>query len=187
MASDIYYNDPKLKKSFDNLGSNADMAMSNWMTASQNYDPQASVNASATGAFNAFKRNLGQSIGDLRGEQVGMGRLDTGFATNDEDRLVSRGIADLNDKVLQNSMQAENLKFQNMTNIGNFAQNAGQDYRQGIADLNATRRQQQLMDKASKRSMWGSIATGLLGAAGTALAGPIGGALFAGAAKKATA
>jgi hypothetical protein len=74
------------------------------------FDAMNYVNTAAQGAFGQFLPQLREDIGELRGQQVGMGRLNTGFATEDEDRLVTRSLSDLGDHVAGLSMQGAGLQ-----------------------------------------------------------------------------
>lgn len=135
------------------------------------FDPQAAVQQSATAAYGSFRDQLGEDIQDLRGQQVGMGRLDTGFATQDEDRLVRSGMDRLNNLITQQSLQAAGME---QNQIGMIGQHAGQqsgrylDLLSGQADREEMRRN---ADKERKASRWGTLGT-LAGMAASPILGP---------------
>lgn len=153
------------------------------------FDPYAAYREQAQGAFNQFRRSFADQLSRLRGQQVGMGRLRTGFATADEDRLFTEMGSRLNDVLAQGALQAAGMDLQRLGQMGNYAQRARETALEGHFGDWATRYQQQQANKASRRSMWGSLGGALLGAAGAALfasderlkqsAAPIEGALSA--------
>ncbi len=105
------------------------------------FDATGYVNTAAQGAWNQFMPQLQESIGALRGEQVGMGRLNTGFATEDEDRLVTRGLSDLGDHVAGLSVQGAGLQLSHNQGRANRRLDAGQlqlRNDQGMADFGST-------------------------------------------------
>lgn len=77
----------------------------------QQFNPGDAVREFATGAFDTFQHDLARNLEDLRGRQVGMGRLDTGFATEDSDRMIEFGLRDLNNRIAQQALGAANLEL----------------------------------------------------------------------------
>lgn len=147
------------------------------------FDPSAYLRESAEGQFNQFRGQLNEDMADLRGSQVGLGRLNTGFATEDEDRMVRTGMDRLNNQLMGNAMQAGGMEQRRQGMMGDMyrADRGRADNLYGMqTDLGVSQGQQRLQDRASRRGMWGNIVGGLAGAAGTVLGGPIGGALAGG-------
>lgn len=141
------------------------------------FDPYAAYREQAQGAFNQFRRSFADQLSRLRGQQVGMGRLRTGFATADEDRLFLEMADRLNDVLAQGALQAAGLNLQRLGQMGDYAARQRDTALQGYFGDWATRYQQQMANQASKRQMWGNILGAGLGAVGTILGGPIGGAV----------
>ena len=123
------------------------------------YDPRESMETWAPALYSQFGERMGEQIGDMRGDQVSMGRLDTGFATEDEDRLWKYGLQDLNRTLAANSLQAEGMYMQHKTGMGAYGmENTGR-----YLDMLAGERDRELLQKqidAKNKSSW-------LGALGT--------------------
>ena len=136
------------------------------------FDATGYLNTAARGAFNQFMPELTRSIDALRGEQVGMGRLNTGFATEDEDRLVKGALSDFSDHIAGLGLQAgaQQLSFnqgradrlqrageQQMANdqgLGRF----GAEYGQRYNDLVTGQYDAQIgRENAKKGGGWGDI------------------------------
>ena len=130
------------------------------------FDPYRAYREQAQGAFNQFRRDFAENLAALRGQQVGMGRLSSGFATEDEDRLFTTMADRLNDVLAQGALQAAGLNLQRLGQMADYAGRQRDTALQGYFGDWATRYQQALADRASKRSMWGNILGGAMAAAG---------------------
>lgn len=75
----------------------------------RSYDPRQAVQTATTASWAAIADQLKQQLSDYRGQQVGMGRLNTGFATEDEDRLYRQALKDQANITAQNALQGESL------------------------------------------------------------------------------
>jgi hypothetical protein len=136
------------------------------------YDPGAAIKESATGLFNQFRKTLGREVSSLRGQQVGMGRLASGFATDDEDYLTERIAGNYSDRLMENALEGEKMRYYNNRDIGDFG---GRVTERGYDMLSSERDRATAEENARKQrkaSIWG----GLAGMAGTVL-GPVGSAL----------
>jgi len=80
----------------------------------QSYDPYAAAAKAAKAQYGTFDRDLRENIEDLRGSQVGTGRLRTGFGYEDQDRLYRGAIEDMNNEIGSRSMQAAGLDLRNI-------------------------------------------------------------------------
>lgn len=78
------------------------------------FDPRESTRRAARAGFREFERDLAENLERLRGRQVGRGRLDTGFAFEDEDRLIRSGIEDLNRELASNALRESALELRNL-------------------------------------------------------------------------
>lgn len=123
------------------------------------FDPTEYTNRAAQGSFNTFRDQLNLDMEALRGQQVGMGRLNTGFATQDEDRMTYRGMQSLNDILAQNAMTAGRMK-QDQFNIR--------------GDLISGMHDRAQAEKNAKAHQRGSLLGGALSLAGLGLAPALG-------------
>jgi len=137
----------------------------------KSFDPMESARASSMASFEDFREGLGEDITSLRGNQVGRGRLDTGFGMEDEDRLVRGGLRDLNREIARNSMQGAQMQMGVNRDIGDYGERVTG---RGV-DLLMSEKDRKAQEKASKRAMWGQLGGAVLGTAGKALAGGGGG------------
>lgn len=169
--------DPNLRRAVSERGRLGSRAEQEYLSRAIGFDANRAVRDAAIGGFNAFRKQLGRDLHALRGRQVGMGRLNTGFATQDEDRLIEGGLNDLNNMILQNALGAASLDLRNLQGLGAYGANQSNVYLDALAGLNMTRRAQQLQNQASKRGFLGGLLGAGIGALGTALGGPLGGVL----------
>lgn len=86
------------------------------------FDPQKAVNTYAQGAFNSLKTQWGQLLPRLRSGQVATGRLRTGYAGQDEDRILTSLGSDLNDRISQQAVIASGQQLNNLQGIGAYGQ-----------------------------------------------------------------
>lgn len=138
------------------------------------FDPRQALGRYARGAYQQFEEDLGENITDLRGQQVSMGRLDTGFATRDEDRLVEGMTEDLNRRLLRASLQTAGMRQ------GQLQQGANRylDLLTGVSDRKARQKRRRGGLFGGLGALAGGLAgTFLLPGVGTAAGAQIGGAL----------
>lgn len=143
-----------------------------------NFDPMEGLRTSSQGAWESIAERLREEIGDLRGSQVGVGRLQTGFATGDEDRLFAGGVRNLNQRIAQGAMGAQHLDFARIQELGGYA---GSRYAQGLEMLMSERERQD----ARRQNRASGVGAALGTAAGIGLsfipgAQPFAGSLIAG-------
>lgn len=152
-------------------GSRASALETRTDTAREQFDAAAAARETASVAFEDFRERLGEDVESLRGNQVGRGRLDTGFGFEDEDRLV-RGLGrDLSKEISRGAFQAAGM---NLRNIEGGARDANQasdrhlDYLSGSTDREQARINAK---KAERKSRFGLLA----GGAGAVVGGIFGG------------
>lgn len=149
------------------------------------YDPTAAAARAGRAQFDVFREDLGRDIEQLRGEQVGRGRLRTGFGFEDEDRLIQYGLRDLNRALAQNALSTAGFQLRNIEGFGQSgAQSRGRylDLLAGQRDAEIAEENYRRQRRARKRGGLGGILGGALGAAagsfipgvGTLLGGQIG-------------
>ncbi len=107
--------------------------------------------------FDEFRGDLSRDVRDLRGSQVGRGRIRTGFGFEEEDRMVSDSYRALMRSIAQQSLQAAGLDLDARNLEGEMA--AG-DLDRSQADKNARRRRR------------GGLLGAVGGIAGTLVGGP---------------
>ena len=99
----------------------------------------------------------------LRGRNVAMNRLDTGYAVDDEERRGYTAKRYLSDSLARLSMQTQAQQRDADESMGRYGERVTG---RGI-DLDMTEEDRRRSDRASKRSMWGNIGGSLINAAGT--------------------
>lgn len=80
----------------------------------QDFDPYAAANRATEAQFQTISRDLREDTMDLRGSQVGSGRLRTGFGYGDEDLLYRGAYESFGRSTAERSMQAAGLEQRNI-------------------------------------------------------------------------
>lgn len=146
------------------VGQNASTANTGYVQRASEFDAGAAFEKATTGAHQRHMTDLSKALERLRGQQAGMGRMNTGYATMDEDDTM----VDMNDNF--NSAMAGyalNANQQNLSNIQGMGQYGAQmagvygDMLSGDMD----REQAKINRRRDKRS---SLLGGALGLAGAA-------------------
>lgn len=140
----------RFSDALNRTGDVAGRAEDAYLSKATSFDARDYAGQTAQGIYNRWMPDLKQSIGDLRGAEVAGGRLDTGFGTEDEDRLVTGATRDLNDAVARTSMQAAGLDQQNTQGLGDFGNQYGGRYMEGIAGQNDWQTQEANAKKQKK-------------------------------------
>lgn len=136
----------------------------------EGYDAQEAARTSARAQFDEFSEDLGENIQDLRGSQVGRGRINSGFGFDEEDQLYEGALEDLGRTLNQNALQAENL---NLNATGQLSELGGR--RTGrYLDVLASERDSQLLQEEQKRRERAEKRGGLFGFLGTVAKGGLG-------------
>lgn len=145
----------------------------------EGFDATSYAREASRAAFDDYRRDFDRGIEGLRGQQVGMGRLRTGFATEDEDRLGEDMNRRLAQELSRNAFMAASLDLQNTEGIGR----AGTEARAGSDAALAgglDRAQAAENERRQRRSRFLGVLAGGAGAAIGGLAGgPAGAALGA--------
>jgi len=135
-------------------GGQAELGEDAFLDRATEFDASSYMREAATGAWNEFLPQLDRRIEGLRGEQVGMGRLNTGFATEDEDRLVSEGLGRLTNQLSEQALGAAGLNLDNQRQIGGYASEQGGRY----LDLIAGQYDRKTAEtNAKKRKFWDDV------------------------------
>lgn len=131
------------------------------------FDPYAAVEQTAMGSYNLLADQLDRRLKGLRGQQVGMGRLNTGFATSDEDDLVREGRDQLTNMLLAASMNAAQMDLSRTNMLGSYAGQQQQNY----YDLLSSGLDREQAAANARRQSRDSLLGGALGLAGDLLPG----------------
>lgn len=134
------------------------------------YDPQESINTSAQAAWEGIREQMGEEMESLFGHQVGAGRLDTGYGDQDRKRTVRHFGDRLNREIARNSMVGEELRAQNIRDLGRAGDVATDRGMEAVYGQYATERQAREQEAASKRKMWGNLGGTAISAVGRVLA-----------------
>lgn len=130
--------------------------------ARSTFDAAAAARETAAASFADMREEMGRGIESLRGQQVGRGRLDTGFGFEDEDRLVMDFQDRLSRDLSHGAFQAAGL---NLRNIEGGASDANQARERDLAMLTGSLdREQGIINERNRRrrGRFGALA-GLLG------------------------
>lgn len=166
----------RFSSALSQAGANAGQADAEYLRRAREFNPYASVERSATGAYGLVAPQLDRAIRNYRGQAVGMGRLTTGFADEDESDIVREGRDRLLDQIMANSMSAAQMDLSNIGQMGSYASDAGGRY---LGLLSAERDREMAAQQAReqrKAGRWGAIGSLAGGALGTVL-GPAGSAV----------
>lgn len=135
-----------------------------YLRRSRAFDPYAAAEKSARGQFSMFRDVLNKDVRKLRGEQVGMGRLDTGWAQQDEDELVSDSYDRLNDTIMANANNAASMELSHINGMGNYGlQRSGMFYDLLSGQLDREQAAKNARD-SRRGGLWSAI--GSIGGAG---------------------
>jgi hypothetical protein len=139
------------------------------------FDATEYARTASSAAFEDFREDYDRGISDLRGQQVAMGRMKTGFATEDEDRLGSDLNARLAREMARNSFTAAQLDQDNVRGMSadGVEARAGSD----AALAGGLDREQADINERQKRK---SRFLGLLGAGAGAVIGGVAGSIVPG-------
>ena len=147
------------------------------------HDPMEYANESAQGTYDYLKRDAFRDLDDLRGSQVGSGRLRTGFGYQDQDRLWEGFMDRVGSQISANAMEGSRQKLSALTTDYSSQDRYG-DYLAGGIDQETDRYNEEQRKKGGVLGTIGTIAGGALGfipGVGAAIGGPFGGAAIGGA------
>lgn len=149
----------RYRTAIEREGNEAEIARGNLRA----FDPRQYAAESTQATTQLMKRDLTRGLDDLRGQQVGMGRLRTGFGFGDEDRLWE-GYLDrvaLNNSA--NAMQAAGLQFGKLSTDYSSVDRYG-DWLASGYDLELARKNAEDQKKRNKGGLFGGILGGIAGA-----------------------
>lgn len=118
---------------------------------------------------------LGRDVETLRATQTRMGRLNTGFATEDEDRLYRQSLQDLHNTVGSAALQTSGQELDRLGLLGSYADRASERAMAARAGELYSLRDQRAQNTREKRDFWGNIIGSLITAGGGVVGGLLGG------------
>ena len=148
------------------------------------FSPQMAFERRVQSAQNQTRERFGRDLENLRGSQTRMGRLNTGFATEDEDRLWIESMRDLQNMVGSAALQTSGQELSRLSLLGSHADRTSERAMAARAGELYSLRDQRFQDESDKRSHRGNILGSLIGAGGTIagalVGGPVGAAIGGG-------
>lgn len=176
----------QLLRRINERGDVADETEAEYLARARGYDPYGAAERASTAAIDDLMERYGETFESFRGEEVGAGRSRTGFAREDEDRLLRDRLATPIGRVLaQHSLQASGLELQNLQGIGGYGQRTREqeldlmtgelDRRQAEENMRRERRRRLLA--ALGMAGGAAVGTWLLPGVGTELGAQLGGTL----------
>ncbi len=140
-----------------------------YLARMEGFDARGAARESAGAMYEDFARALERGIRDIRGGQVGMNRLGTGWGFDDEDEYIRQGRDELTKNLAARSLDAESLNLRASEGLGAFGQGTTNRY----LDILSGQRDAKMLEEERKRrnraGLWG-----LAGRASGALLGPAG-------------
>lgn len=136
--------------------------------ARQSFDAAEYAREVGRAQFEDLREQLGRDVESLRGNQVGRGRLDTGFGMQDEDRMVGDAYQDLDRALASNAFQAAGMNLRNIEGGQDAAENARErDYQlmAGATDREQARVNEKRRERRKRFGLLGGIAGGAIGLA----------------------
>ncbi len=147
---------------FDPTKRRADEAQDFYLEGATGFDPTEALERYGGAAYNDFSRNLSRQMETLRGNAVGAGRLDTGFQTEDEDRVVTDLAERYQDDLARQSLGATSLELRNLQGVGAYGAGRENTY----LDLISGQLDRETDERNSKKSLLGKVLGSLAGVAG---------------------
>ena len=130
----------------------------------QAFDPAEAARRATDAAVATLFEQFGDDFRRLRGEQVGAGRLNTGFAALDEADLTRMFADRIGNVIAQNALAASRLDLENIGNLGSlFGQQL--NFLTANRELDIARENARRQERAANRSSWLSTLGALGGAA----------------------
>lgn len=139
------------------------------------FSPQMAFERRVQAAQNQTRERFSRDLERLRGSQVSMGRLRTGFATEDEDRLWIESQRDLQNLIGSAALQTSGMELDRLGLLGTHADRMSERAMAARAGELYSLRDQRAQDTRDKRQFWGNILSGVITAGGAVAGGLLGG------------
>lgn len=132
----------------------------------QSFDPMEYATQASQAQYSLAMPEIQRQLANLRGSQVSAGRLRTGYGQDDQDRLLERNLANLNQSTVARAMQAAQMQQATNRELGAYGQDLRNMYIDATLGRERSRYEQNLANQASQRGMWGNLlSAGIQGAA----------------------
>lgn len=129
----------------------------------RSFDPYDDLARASEAQFATFGRDWAEGVEDLMGQQVGMGRLRTGFGGEDIDRYTRDAYETFANEQAKMSWMAPQLELRNIEGMASARDRYG-DILTGATDLELGLKYADVAKDQAKKSFWGTLAGGVLGA-----------------------
>ena len=130
------------------------------------FDPMRYARQASEAQYNIAMPQIRRAVGELRGAQVGQGRLNTGFGMADQDRLLTENLSNLNQSLIARAMQAAEMQRATTSELGGYGQAQQNLFLEGALGRYMTEEDRRAAEAASRRGMWGGLLGAGIGAAG---------------------
>lgn len=148
-------------------GRRGNQAEEEYLRRIRSFDPMQAALQATQAQYAAAMPEIRRSIADLRGAQVGQGRINTGFGMNDQDLLLQQNLNNLNQGLIQRAMQATQMQMQNTGQLGQYGMNQSNLYLDATLGRAQSAQDRRAQEEASRRGMWGNLIGAGLGAFGS--------------------
>jgi hypothetical protein len=157
--------DPRraFNQAWQQLGPQAGQQGQQYWSELSSFDPTESINTYARGAASEANKYLTETLGNLRGQAVGAGRLDTGFFDTDQGEVVRDVYRNLNERIAQQAVTGAGMNLSRLGQMGGWAQGTRQDY----LDLLSGELDRRTSERNAKQQARAQTMSGLAGLAGT--------------------
>jgi len=139
------------------------------------FSPQMAFERRVQAAENQTRERFARDLESLRGSQAAAGRLRTGFATEDEDRLLRASRMDLQNLIGSAALQTSGMELDRLGLLGSYGDRLSERAMAARAGELYSLRDQRAQDTSDRRSFWGNIISGVLTAGGAVAGGLLGG------------
>ena len=126
------------------------------------FSPQMAFEKRLRSAHDQFRERFDRDLTTLRSTQTGMGRLNTGFATKDEDRLFTDLGSDLNRQIGSFALQTSGQELDALGLLGSHADRVSDRAMSARGGEYHTLRAQRLQEDRERRERKGGLLQSLL-------------------------
>jgi hypothetical protein len=132
----------------------------------RSFDPMAAATAANQAQYASAMPQIRQAVADLRGSQAGS-RLNTGFGMGDQDELLERNLANLNQSMAARSMEAAQMQQGANRELGAYGMGQSNLFMDATMGRYMTEQDRKRAEQASRRGMWGNLLGAGIQAAGS--------------------
>lgn len=122
------------------------------------FDANKAAYDASMAQYGDIMKALTRGVGDLRGSQVGSGRLTSGFGAGDERRFVQQGRDQLTRDIARNSLQAQGLNLSAENALGQTGMGMTNRYLDILAGNRDAALAEEERKRREKNALWGTLA-----------------------------